>query len=63
MAKIKFSHDYKDKELGRTIKANTPVEMTLKRADEAVENVKAQTEKFPEYKNFGYERLDKEEAK
>ena len=63
MAKIKFSHDYEDKELGRTIKANTPVEMTLKRADEAVENVRAQVDKFPEYKDFGYERLDREGAK
>lgn len=56
MAEFKFNKDYKDKELKRTIKANEPVKMTIKRADEVVENIRSQN--FKGYEDFDYERTD-----
>lgn len=60
MAKVKFNMNYKDKELKRVVKANEPVEMTVKRADEIVKTVKGQSDKFKGYDKFAYERLDQE---
>lgn len=61
MAEFKFNRPYTDKQLNRQVKANEPVEMAIKRADEVVETVRKQAEKderFAEYKDFAYERLD-----
>lgn len=55
MALFKFSHRYKDKELKRSVEADEPVEMTIKRADEIVDTVR----KVKGYEDFHYERLDK----
>lgn len=62
MVMVKFNKDYKDIEIGH-VKADTPVEMTLKRADEAVKNVRAQADKFKGYEDFDYERTDLEEVR
>lgn len=61
MAEFKFNKDYKDRELKRTIKANEPVEMTIKRADEVIENIRSQN--FKGYEDFEYERIDNKETK
>ncbi|MCG5104445.1 hypothetical protein [Oceanobacillus alkalisoli] len=61
MATFKFNKDYRDKELKQDIKANEPVEMTVKRADEVVKNIRKQSDKFKGYENFGYERVDNKE--
>lgn len=66
MAEFTFNRPYKDLKLKRVVKANEPVEMTIKRADEVVEKVRKQAEKeerFAEYKDFAYERLDAPEDK
>lgn len=60
MAVFKFNKDYRDKELGRAVKANEPVEMTVERADEVVKNIREQSGKHKGYENFSYERVDKE---
>lgn len=57
MVLVKFNKEYKDVEIG-LVKANTPVEMTLKRADEAVKNIRAQSDKFEGYDDFNYERVE-----
>ncbi|MTD30164.1 hypothetical protein [Planomicrobium sp. YIM 101495] len=59
MAEFKFNRNYRDKELKREVKAEELVEMTVKRADEVVKNIKAQSATYKEYADFGYERLDK----
>lgn len=61
MATFKFNKDYRDKELKRDVKANENVEMTVKRADEVVKNIRKQSDKFKGYEDFAYERVDKEE--
>ena len=61
MVMVKFNKDYKDKELKREVKANEEVEMTVKRADEVVENIRAQSDKFKGYEEFDYERTDQED--
>nr|WP_289038274.1 hypothetical protein [uncultured Allobacillus sp.] len=61
MAKVKFNKVYHDKELGRKVEADEPVEMTLERADEVVKNIRDQ--KVKGYGEFNYERLDKQEEK
>lgn len=61
MAVFKFNKDYKDKELNRLVKANEPVEMTVKRADEVVKNIREQADKFKDYADFDYERIDNKE--
>ncbi|WP_164219293.1 hypothetical protein [Virgibacillus sp. YIM 98842] len=63
MAVFKFNKNYRDKELKREVKANEPVEMTVKRADEVVKNIRNQSNKFKGYEDFEYERLDKDEEK
>lgn len=66
MAEFTFNRPYKDLKLKRVVKANEPVEMTIKRADEVVENVRKQAEdeqRFAEYADFAYERLDIPEDK
>lgn len=68
MAVFKFNKNYRDKELKREVKAGEEVEMTIKRADEVVKNIRDQVDKFKDYANFGYERIDnkvndKEEGK
>lgn len=66
MAEFTFNRPYKDLKLRRTVKANEPVEMTIKRADEVVENVRKQAkdeQRFAEYADFAYERLDAPEDK
>ena len=60
MVKVKFNKSYRDKELGRKVPADEPVEMTLKRADEIVKTIKSSNE---HYKDFKYERLDKPDEK
>lgn len=62
MAMVKFNKEYKDNQLKRNVKANEPVEMTLKRADELVETIRAQSDKFKGYEDFDYERTDLEEV-
>lgn len=62
MAKFKFNKDYRDKELKREVRANEPVEMTIKRADEVVKNIRDQSTNFEGYEDFSYERLDKPES-
>lgn len=59
---VKFNKGYKDNQLKRNVKANEPVEMTLKRADELVETIRAQSKRFKGYENFNYERTDQEEV-
>ncbi|GAB3801621.1 hypothetical protein [Virgibacillus kimchii] len=61
MAVFKFNKNYRDKELKREVQANEPVEMTVKRADEVVKNIRNQSDKFKGYEGFGYERVDKED--
>lgn len=61
MAVFKFNKDYRDKELGRRVKANEPVEMTVRRADEVIKNIRKQSDKFKKYADFGYERIDNKE--
>lgn len=61
MAVVKFNKNYRDKELKREVKANEPVEMTVKRADQVVKNIRKQSDKFKGYEDFGYERVDKED--
>lgn len=61
MAVFKFNKDYKDKELNRLVKANEPVEMTVKRADEVVKNIRSQADKYKDYADFDYERIDNKE--
>ena len=66
MAEFTFNRPYKDLKLKRVVKANEPVEMTIKRADEVVENVRKQAEdeqRFAEYADFAYEHLDVPEDK
>lgn len=62
MALVKFNKEFKNKETNEIIEANQEVDITLKRADEIVENIRKQTRKFPKYKNFGYERVKKDET-
>lgn len=63
MAEVKFNKNYKDLELDKLVKAGEPVEMTVKRADEIVSKVKAQSDRFKGYEDFAYERLDKPDDK
>lgn len=60
MAKVKFSHDYEDYELERKVKAKEPVDMTLRRADEIVKNIRGQALNYPNkgYEQFNYERVE-----
>ena len=62
MALVKFNKEFKNKETNEIVEANQEVDITLKRADEIVENIQKQNKKFPEYKDFGYERVKKDEA-
>ena len=62
MALVKFNKEFKNKETNEVVEANQEVDITLKRADEIVENIQKQTKKFPEYKDFGYERVKKDEV-
>ena len=65
MVLMKFNKDFKNKDDGKLIKANTPVDVTLKRADEIVENINklAETDtRFKAWEGFNYERV-KEEVK
>lgn len=55
MAKMKFSHAFKDLEKGKVIKAGEEVEYTLKRANEIV----AKIQKLKGYDGFNYTRTDK----
>lgn len=59
MAKVKFNKPFFDSEKDERVGANEPVEMTLKRADEIVEKVRKQSDKFEGYADFSYERVDK----
>lgn len=61
MAEVRFNKTYRDKELNREVKAHEPVEMTVKRADEIVKNVRSQSDKFEGYEDFDYERIEKQE--
>lgn len=66
MAEFTFNKQYYDLEKKRVVKADEPVEMTIKRADEVVEKVRKQAKevkRFAEYKDFAYERLDAPEDK
>lgn len=66
MAKFEFNKPYKDAELKREVKAGEEVEMTIKRADEVVKNIKEQAEKNPRfkaYKDFEHKRLDVPDSK
>lgn len=63
MAKFKFNKDYKDRELKRVVKTNEPVEMTIKRADQVIENIRSQSNVFKGYEDFDYERIDNKEDK
>ena len=47
MAKFKVVKPYKDKELGKTLKATDEVEMTVKRADEIHDALKEQGYDLP----------------
>lgn len=40
MAKLKFSHNFRAKKEGKFIRANEEVEMTEKRANEVIKNIK-----------------------
>lgn len=63
MVLVKFNKDYNDKELERLVKADEPVEMTVKRADEVIRKIKKQAdekEQFKGYADFNYERVDEE---
>lgn len=60
MALVKFNKEFKNKETNEIVEANQEIDITLKRADEIVENIHKQTRKFPKYKNFGYERTKKD---
>lgn len=66
MAQFRFNKPFKDKEQERDVKANEVVEMTIKRADEIVENVKKQAkenDRFKDWLDFSYERVDNKEEK
>ncbi|WP_203334354.1 hypothetical protein [Planococcus beigongshangi] len=63
MAVFKFNRNYRDKELKQEVKAGEEVEMTIKRADEVVKNIRSQSGVYKEYEDFGYERLDKDPPK
>lgn len=58
MAVFKFNKNYRDKQLKRTVKADEPVGMTIKRADEVVKNIRKQSNRFKGYEDFNYERID-----
>lgn len=66
MAEFIFNKPYNDLEKKRVVKANEPIEMTIKRADEVVEKVRKQAKevkRFAEYANFNYDRLDVPDSK
>lgn len=66
MAEFTFNKQYNDLEKKRVVKADEPVEMTIKRADEVVEKVRKQAKevkRFAEYADFNYERLDVPDSK
>lgn len=66
MAKFKFNKPYQDHELKREVKAGEKVEMTIKRADELVNEIRKQAQKFPrfqDYRDFDYERVDVQDEK
>lgn len=58
MVVVKFNKKYRDKELKQEVKAGEEVEMTLKRADEVVKNIRSQSNQFKDYTDFGYERIE-----
>lgn len=58
MAKVKFSHAFKDLEKDEIVKAGEEVEYTLKRADEIIDKISNMSR--PDYKGFTYERTDKD---
>lgn len=61
MAVVKFNKDYKDNELKRLVRAGEEVDMTIKRADDIVKNIKNQSNAnrtYKDYKDFGYERVE-----
>ena len=63
MVLMKFNKDFKDKETGKLVEANKPVEVTLKRADEIVANITKLTEtetRFKAWEGFSYERVEEE---
>lgn len=47
MAKFKVVKPYRDKEIGKTLKATDEVEMTVKRADEIHETLKGKGYELP----------------
>lgn len=51
---FKFSHDYRDKELDRVVKADEEVEMLVKRANEIVNTVRG----VKGYENFEATRIE-----
>lgn len=65
MVLMTFNRSFRDNETGKLVDANKPVDITLKRADEIVENITklAETEtRFKAWEGFKYERV-KEEVK
>lgn len=61
MVLMKFNKDFKNKDDGKLIKANTPVDITLKRADEIVKNITNQAKTkthFKDWQGFSYERVE-----
>lgn len=58
MVVVKFNKNYRDKELKQEVKAGEEVEMTLKRADEVVKNIRSQSGVYKEYTDFSYERVE-----
>lgn len=55
MALVKFNKDFTNKDNDEIVHAQQVIEMTLKRADEVVENIKG---KHKGYEQFGYERVE-----
>lgn len=64
MAKFKPSHDFRGKkEKNKLFKAGKEVEMTIKRADEVVDNlhkIAEQDENYSDYSGFEMVRTDKD---
>lgn len=60
MVLVAFNNKFINKDTNKIVEANTPIEMTVKRADEIVKNIKGVRK---EYQDFGYERVEKSDGK
>ncbi len=54
MVLVAFNKKFINNDTDQQVEANTPIEMTVKRADEIVKNIKGVRK---DYEDFGYERV------